>query len=519
MQSNSNELRRYLEAGLRRKRLVAVPFVICFGIAFYIALTRPPIYKSSTTILVEPQQVPENYVQSTVTGSVQDRLNTISQQILSRTRLEAIIRELNLYPELKGMSMDTIVQSMQKNIKIDLERGRERGGTAAFQISYFGTDPVVVQGVTSKLASLYIEENLRVRGTLARETKEFLEKQLQGIEQELKVREAALKEYKEKYMGELPDQLEINLRNVEQLQTQRSSLMDALRDAEGRQVLLEQQLAQMPRTGAGPGPVDLFRQLDAKRQELAALKARYTDQYPDVVRVGKEVETLERTLASLQTGEPAARTASVSVMDPAYAQIKSQADANRLTVRNLRAQLAEADAKMARLQKRLDKVPEREQQYMTLTRDYESIRRSYEEMAQRRINAEISENLENRQKSEQFRVLDPANYPWKAEEPKRIKILAFGLMVGLGLGGVLAFAAEYMDRSFRFVDDVKASFSVPVLGVVPVLTTSEELRKRKLRASALTSFSFGFMVALIVGAHLFVKGFDELVMQFVQMFM
>lgn len=524
MEQNSLQVMKYLDMVLRRKWLILIPFVvISFATVFY-AVSLPPIYRSETTILVEPPQVPENYVQSTVTGSVQDRLNTISQQILSRTRLEGVIKELHLYSErLSKSSMEAVVNVMRKNTEIKVVReSRQRGATATFKLAFCGSDPATVQRVAQKLAMLYIEENLRVRENMARGTKDFMEKQLQEIEQDLRQLEEVLREFKQRYMGELPQQLEANLRSLDQLQQQKSSVLDSLRDAEDRQVLLEQQLQETPQylTGSGTDQEDLHRQLELKGQQLIELEARYTDLYPDVVRLKREIRDLEKRIASSrQSRRGEVQPESSSVVNPAYTRIKGQVDANELNVSNLRDEIGAIDWKMKSLQRRVENTPKREQELMILTRDYETIKRSYDSMMERKINAEIAENLEIRQKSEQFRILDPANYPQKPVRPNRLKILAMGLALGLGFGGGLAFVVEFMDRSFRTVEEVKEYFEIPVLGAIPVLATTEEIRRQKIRKIAFASFSMGFILTSILGAHLFIKRLDVLMLDLVKTFM
>ena len=524
VEQNSLQVMKYLDMVLRRKWLILIPFVvISFATVFY-AVSLPPIYRSETTILVEPPQVPENYVQSTVTGSVQDRLNTISQQILSRTRLEGVIKELHLYSErLSKSSMEAVVNVMRKNTEIKVVReSRQRGATATFKLAFCGSDPATVQRVAQKLAMLYIEENLRVRENMARGTKDFMEKQLQEIEQDLRQLEEVLREFKQRYMGELPQQLEANLRSLDQLQQQKSSVLDSLRDAEDRQVLLEQQLQETPQylTGSGTDQEDLHRQLELKGQQLIELEARYTDLYPDVVRLKREIRDLEKRIASSrQSRRGEVQPESSSVVNPAYTRIKGQVDANELNVSNLRDEIGAIDWKMKSLQRRVENTPKREQELMILTRDYETIKRSYDSMMERKINAEIAENLEIRQKSEQFRILDPANYPQKPVRPNRLKILAMGLALGLGFGGGLAFVVEFMDRSFRTVEEVKEYFEIPVLGAIPVLATTEEIRRQKIRKIAFASFSMGFILTSILGAHLFIKRLDVLMLDLVKTFM
>jgi len=525
VEPESNPVLQYLDLALHKKWMIIIPFLLSAVVSIYLCATLPPIYRSETTILVEPQQVPENYVASTVTGSVQDRLNTISQQILSRTRLEKVILEFSLYPELLSqVPMEAVVNTMRRNVEIKVEErpdSRGQAAAAAFRLAYFGKDPEVVQKVTDRLAMMYIEENLRVRENLARGTKEFLEKQLQEIEQTLKGREEEIRQFKQTNMGELPEQLEANLRAMDQLQSQKTSVMVSYRDAEDRQLTLERELSQTPQylAGSGPDQSALYQQLERKRQELTALTTRYTELYPDVLRVKKEIQELEQRIAAINKSGGDIPQENAAILNPAYTRIKNQVEANRLSLNSIQEELQDIGWKMKRLQQRVENVPKREQELVSLSRDYETIKQSYDAMSARKINAEIAENLETRQKSEQFRVLDPANYPQKPVKPDRLRILGMGLALGLGLGGGLAFATEYMDRSFKRVEDIKASFSFPVLGIIPALTTREDVRKGKIRKVAMTSFSLGFAATLVLGVHLFIMKINVLASRIAGLFL
>ena len=502
MSSEPNPMLQYLDAALRRKWLLILPTLIALPLAVYLAFVLTPLYESETTILVEPQQIPENYVQSTVTGSVQDRLNIIGQQILSRTRLETVIQQFDLYPDMRRrMHMEDVIQAMRKNIRVEVIEGRggRRGGegaAAAFKLAFMHEDPSVAQQVTMNLASMYIVENLKIRENLARETRSFLDNQLQDMERQLKTLEEAMRVFKQEHMGELPQQLEANLRTMEQLQVQRTSLQTSLRDAEARQISLEQQLADTPRylLGDDTSREDLLRQLQRSRQQLASLLTRYTDQYPDVVRLRNEIRDLEERMLGEEWDRDELDEA--LPLNPLYVRIQNQLSENRTEVRGLRSSIAEINNRMQTLERRVENVPKREQELMSLTRDYETIKQSYDRLMERKISASIAESLESRQKSEQFRILDPANYPQRPVKPDRRKILAMGLVAGLGFGGGLVAFREFLDRSYRRVEDVRNALALPLLGVIPVLTTGRQMRARKRRKWAL-----GFVsVALLVGA-------------------
>jgi polysaccharide chain length determinant protein (PEP-CTERM system associated) len=549
--------------GLRRKWTIIIPFLLAAVATVYVCIALPPVYRSETTILVEPQQVPQDYVQSTVTGSVTDRLSTIGQQILSRTRLESVIRDLNLYPDMrKAYPMEDVVNKMRENVEIEVveDKNSPRRGessAAAFKLAFMGREPEVVQRVTGTLANLYIEENLKVREGLARGTKEFLDREVRDVEQELAHREEAIREFRQNYMGELPEQLETNLRTLDQLQLQKNAVLDSLRQADDRLFLIERQIEQTPMslTEMVADQDDLYTVLEAKKQALAALTSRYTELYPDVVTLKKEIAEIEARIAgnpdngdkpapeaapepaqepasdspaAAAVEQPASESAPDSAptpapaasVNPAYERLASQLQSDRLTAKSLRAELADVNARMQALQRRVENIPKREQELMSLKRDYETIKQSYDSLMERKINAAIAENLETRQKSERFRILDPANLPQRPVKPDRRKILAIGLLLGLGLGGGLAYIREQMDDTFHTLDEIKAFVAgVPILGVIPLVVPPEEIRRKRILVAASATAGAVCLAALIVGVHVYVKRIDVLVVDFVKMFL
>jgi polysaccharide chain length determinant protein (PEP-CTERM system associated) len=518
MDTESQPILQYLDIFLRRKWLIVIPSMISLLVALYVALVIPPLYQSETTILVEPQQIPEKYVQSTVTGSVQDRLNIISQQILSRTNLESVIQEFNLYPEARETQpMEEVLNAMRKNISVDVIQGGGigRGGegaAAAFKLAFSHANPEVAQQVTMKLASMYITENLKIRENLARETRSFLDKQLLDMEGQLKTLEEAIRVFKQSHTGELPEQLEANLRTIEQLQVQRSSLQESLRHAESGQISLDQQLAETPRylLGGESGNEGLLHQIESKKQELTSLMTRFTDQYPDVIRLKKEIGELEGRMVREQNGQEEESEKSSSPMNPLYLRVMSQANENLSHIRGIRNDIAQTNQKMKDLQQRVENAPKREQELMGLTRDYETIKKSYDSLMERKINASIAESLESRQKSEQFRVLDPANIPQKRAKPDRWMILGIGLLVGLGIGAGITVLLEFFNRSFRKVEDIKSALDLPLLGVIPVLVTDQEMRKGRMRGWLFSSVVLFVYLLLALTVFRYAKEFNQL---------
>ncbi|MBI2875814.1 MAG: hypothetical protein HYY20_02910, partial [Candidatus Tectomicrobia bacterium] len=470
----------YVKVAWRRKWFILLPFVlISAGVALWANL-QPDIYRSSTLILVEPQRVPADYVKPTVASSIEERLSTISQQIMSRTRLQRIIDDFHLYPAARGAKApEEIIEIMRQDIELQVK------GKNSFAISYQGQEPRMVMMVANQLASFFIEENLRVREQQAEGTREFLESQLKQLREKLMEQERAVQAYKEHYMGELPSQQDANLRMVDQLQLQLQGNQETLRGVEERKFLVERQLAgQEPynvnvlvtpgkEPGAAPkvmGPHKPTR-LEVLKSQLAVLRSTYSDKYPDVLQLQREIADEERRLAAVPLEEPLAegteggageKTEKRTVTpNPYHLQLTQQLSTLKAEIRTLHLEADRLRQQISVYRAKVETAPRREQELTILTRDYDTTRRSYQALLNKRMNAQVAENLERRQKGEQFRVLDPANFPEKPFQPNRPRLILMGVLMGLGAGLGLAFLREYLDRSLRDVDELKEYTQLP----------------------------------------------------------
>ena len=476
------QLEDVIEIILRRKWFIIIPFLLSIVGTLLALIFIPPVYKSTTLILVEPQKVPEAYVKSTITVDINDRVNTITQQVISRTRLESIIKEFDLYKDAKDkLTSDEVVDLMRGNIEVAVKGGTRN--SSSFMIAYMGNNPETVMHVTRRLASMFIEENLKVREQQAEGTTEFLDAQLQGLKTVLEDQEGQIKVYKEKFMGELPTQLEANLRTLDRFQLELQATNAALRSAEDRKILLEKQVSEInpdlivERGGGGVSAVDPRRaRLLNLQTELSQLSTVYTDKYPDIIRLKNEITELEKELQVEKTPEkgpeaPVMVRLSGGGDNPLYTILYNQLIEVSSESKNLKERQKEIAKNIAILQGRVERIPAREQQMTALVRDYENTKGNYQNLLNKKLDAQLAENLEKRQKGEQFKVIDPANLPLKPFKPDRNRIILFGLAIGLGSGGGLVLLLEYIDASFRKDEDVYAVLGLPVLVSIPKIRT------------------------------------------------
>lgn len=451
--------------------------ILCLLLAVVasVAITRklPKIYRASTLILVEPQKIPVAYVRPTVTTSIEDRLRSLQQQITSRTRLERVIRELNMFPNRTGdVPLERLVASVASHIQLEVR------GTTTFRIYYEGTDPKQVAAVANKIAELFISENTEAREREARGTSEFLEKELQDVKARLEKEEAVIAAFKREHMGELPEQRESNMRGLEALQTRLRTNSESLTRAKDRRLTLESQLAEIPSAGTDVNQVAT--QLDQARSRLQQLMTQYTEQHPEVVLQRREIARLEQALSAAppaDTNAPATGAVSLFVT-----RLRADIESVENEIAALNREQDQVRSDIARYQQRVDNAPKNEAALSTLTRDSDNMRMNYQSLLNKRVEARLAENLERERQGEQFNIVDPAVPPAAPYKPNLTQIIALGTVTGLMIGCALAFLIDLLRPRFRSEEDLAAVFGIPVLAVIPKISTEEgRKRSRKLR--------------------------------------
>src|SRR5581483_3026032 len=297
------DLREYWRLARRRCWYFFLPLFGAWLVMFSAGWLLPSVYRSGTLILVEQPTVPQQYVVSNITGDLQNRLDSISQQILSRTRLLHIIEMLNLYKKDRGrLTPDDLVERMRKDIDIELVRSPGKDELTAFNISFSASDPHTAQAVTSELTTLFISENLEVRQRQSANTTQFLGSQLEEARRRLAEQEKRVREYKDKYLGELPTQLESNIQILSGFQNQLTAEQDALGRAKQQNTYLESLLAQYRSVetsvrSADAAPMGLpaiDQELERLHAQMADLSSHYTEKHPDIRKLKEQIAKTER---------------------------------------------------------------------------------------------------------------------------------------------------------------------------------------------------------------------------------
>ena len=502
----TRSLDEYWAMARRRRWYILLPVFACWAIACAGSWLVPSTFQSDALILVEQQKVPEKYVVSNVTVSLQDRLQSMTQQILSRTRLESTINRFRLYETRQGVPLiqtGDAVEQMRKDIKIDLVEAPDRPGElTAFKIRYSAGTPQLAQQVNSELTSLFIEENLQSQQQLSESTTAFLQSQLEDARTKLEEQEAKVRAFKANHFGNLPSQMESNVQILSGLQAQLQSAQHALDGANQQKLYLEslQQQYQSVQASLGNGnstatsPDTLDKDLTDLRRQLQEARLRYTEDYPDVVQLKDKIakmETLKRDInAEITANEKPAKT--TNDVDPAAAvsvehgstspmmQIQSQLKANNLEIQNYQQRQRQIESDITAYQARLNLTPETEQELADISRGYEESKTNYNSLLEKQNDSQLATNLEQRQQGEQFRILDPPSLPTRPSAPNHLLISLAGLGLGFAAGIGLTAFLEMTGVRVRQEKDLEDAVPIKVLIGMPHLDTPGEDRTRAL---------------------------------------
>ncbi len=465
----------------------------------------PNRYSSESTILVQQQQIPERYVVPNSTSDLDQVLQAMTHAVLSRPRLLKIIADFNLYPkERRRLSSEQLVELMRTDITIGSLENPNGGQKAAdaFKITYNGADPTVVQQVTSRLTSLFINEDLQSQQQRDVTTTSFLENQLAAAQTDLDMKEQRLRDFKMANLGELPEEQQGNLQILDGLQMQLQSTNGALARAHEQHAYLQSLLGQYRNLAVATGsvspaapslnPIDAARvELSNLQNERATLLATFSPEYPDVKQVDREIAKTQALLAQLQKAvtdqtssatSPPNSSGSETTTDTAVAQLNSQLKSNDLEIANDTEQIKQEQEQISQYQHRLNLTPVREQQLTDLTSQYELAKKNYDDLYAKKTESALATDLQVDQQGEQLKLIDPPNFPSKPFSPDRLKIALGGLVGGIVLGMALAYLIEMRDASFHSEKDLRARFEFPITLGIPRFVSAREQQKRSLKS-------------------------------------
>jgi succinoglycan biosynthesis transport protein ExoP len=523
-QEMSTTVRRYLDMARRRRWWVlastcAVSAAVALG-----SLLLPNRFTSEATVLVVQQQVPERYVIPNTTYSVRQALESLTEAVLSRSRLLSMVSQFDLYPrERNRLGPEGLVQLMRNDIQIDpIQKDATQKDVNAFQISFTADNAVVAQQVTEQLTTSFINENLKLQEQQDAGTTDFLKDQLAAAEQDLKDHEERLKTFRTQNLGELPEQQSGNLQILSGLHSQLQSTMTEMNRAQEQHVYLSSLLDQyqelanagrpLPGSAGSEDPIPAAQaELERLESQRASLLAQFTPQYPDVVETNRKIEVQKRLLATLRAakahpepGQQAETSSSAaSGVSGSEAQLRSQLEANRLQIDDLSKSQKRLESQIAQYEQRINLTPVREQQLTDILRGYDMAKKHYDDLSANVSQSEMATSLAKRQQGQQFTLVDAASLPGRPSSPDRRKIILAGAAAGLGLGIALAFLVESWDHSFYDERELVQQFKVPIFVALPFLLTPAD-QSRRSRRKVLEWLGATAMVLLALAVELYV---------------
>lgn len=560
------DLKYYMRAVRDKKWFLIVPFVVILGVAATLALKLPAVYKSSGTILIESQEVPQEFIRTTVTGYVEERLQMISQVVMNRRNLLKLLEDHDPYPEArKKLTEGEMVELLRQDVRMSTIQAQTSGSgkaTIAFTVSYENKNPRNAYAVTNELVSLYIGENLRMREEKTETTYDFLEAQLDELRVEVAELEAKIATFKEQNIRSLPELMELNLGTFNRLETDISNKKKQIQTLLDRKVYLQGQLASLESSGYGgpaggalpieeeikllrsrylserssksdthPDVIKLRKQLDALEEEhgkqgtirdkaqeleqaradLTALKGKYSEKHPSVIKLQKEVDILKREYDELaQQGGSTPRVEESLPATPAVINLQVQLQQTDLEIAAERESLIGLQRQYEDYRLRIEQTPRVEQAFRMLQRDYQVAQQKYQETLAKLQAAREARGLERSQAGEKLTIVDPPVMPSEPSKPNRPAIFFLGVVLAGACGVGSVFMAEVMDKRVRSEEQLVAITKLPLLTSIPVLETRTMRTKRRKRRVMYVAAAVLLMACALLAIHVFYRPLDIL---------
>ncbi len=473
----TKSLRDYLAILRRRKWPMLLIAALVSAAGVVVAMTLPSIYRSTGMVLVEAQDIPRELVRSSTGSYAARRIDAISRNVMTRANLLKVIEKYDLYADSREKQpIEAIVGQMRKKIELKTisgdgtkASGKKATDAVAFELSFEHTDPALAQQVTDELISMFISENVQQRTRRASEASSFLEREVKRLESQLAGIEEKIAEFKQRNVGKLPELAQMNLRSIEGTRRTLDSISRELRSLEERRYYLQGQLTQTKRHAAvrsddGRMVLEKEDRLRVLRSEYESALSLYDSSHPDVRRLKREIEALER-----EQGRSSSIGAQRAPDNPAYISLQTQLRAVNSDINSLRVQRKQLQATIAGYEKKLEATPQVEREYTTLLRDRESVLKSYQETRSKLRRARLAQELEQESKGERLTVLESPQLPENPVKPNRPAIVFLGLLLSLACAIVYAAIAEALSSTINSRHDLIRAMGEPPLGVVPYI--------------------------------------------------
>jgi len=563
-------LKDYIAAFHRRRRLILLTGLSLLTVSLTLAFLWPPTYKSTATILIEEQEIPSDLVRSTITSYADQRIETIKQQVMSRTTLWKVVEQFNLYQEQRNNSpAEEVVKSFVKDIEVqvisadvvDKRTQHPTKATIAFTVAYQNRSPELAQKVANELTSLFLGENLKSRERQAQEATSFLQQEAENLARHINEIDEKIAKFKHRANGALPELAPLNQQLMNQTERELMDVDQQIRSLEERKTYLEGELATIkPNTPilsvTGERILDSTERLRALRAEYAGASANLSGDHPDMIKMKQEIEALEKEAGQLPDAEEASkrlvdaratlaadlerlgkehpdvlhaqrkiavleqevhrlravphRPANLRPENPAYINLQAQLNSATSSLEALRKTRLEVKRRLSEYATRLERSPGIEPEYLVLTRDRDTSTQKYQDIRSRLLEAKVAEGLEVQRKGERFSLIDPPSLPEKPYKPNRLAIVLLGFILAVGGGIGLGAAAESLDHSIRTPDQLVALTQHFPLAVIPFMPNEEDVSRAMLRRRVVQTAGLGAFATVLLLLHVFVIPLDVL---------
>jgi len=522
MEQETINLSDFTDIIRRRRWSFILPAGAIFLIAVLVALALSPVYKSTATILIEEQEIPSDFVITTVTSYVEQRLQSINQRIMSSTRLLGIIDRFDLYADVRDKrTTEEIVEKMREDVLLepistevmDKRTGRATMATIAFTLSYEAKEsPTTVQKVASQLTSLFLEENLKVRERQTSETSQFLREESERVKAQMDGIEAEIAAFKQAHINELPEMLQLNMQELSNIERNMERLQENLRTLKQREGYLKAELSttspKWHKSWIAEKDEDVKR-LEFLEVQLISLKTRYSDEYPDVIKTVQEIDTIKQRLD--EDGVDYSRQKDDeddSPENPAYISLSAQLGGVQSEIETINRLIANLEGNAIQYKQRIVATPAVEETYNALLSRQANTRLKYNDLLQKTMEAEVAQGLEKDQKGERFTLIDPARLPEKPFKPNRLAIVLIGIVLGIGAGVGWAALREFTDDAVHNAEALTRNTGFPVLSGIPaIITPAEAEHRQRMRKIKMIAAVAAVPLAIVI-FHFFIMDLD-----------
>ncbi|MDA7853020.1 Wzz/FepE/Etk N-terminal domain-containing protein [Porticoccaceae bacterium] len=518
MDDTEKSLLDYLDMLRRRKRYIIIAFPLLLAISTAVTFLLPPIYQSEGVILIESQEIPQDLVRSTVTSYAEQQIQVIKQRILTTSRILETVDKYKVYQDERDTStISLLVDKFRSSVNVEMInanvidpiRGRPQRASIAFKVSFLDESPDIAQKVANELVTMFLDENVKTRTSKAADTVSFLSDEADKMQKTVQALEEKIADFKLEFGDSLPELLQFNLSMISNLEEKiRAHQSEAIRLNDQIHYLSLELASMDPYVASNDGVTTLSSQvrLAQLQSELNSLENKYSDSHPDIKRLNREIEGLQKEVAADSLFQPEQDMSEIS--NPLYRQIKIKIDVTEKELARTNLERQKMQGEVLEYHERVSRTHEVQRSYDDMTRDYENTKRKYQELRAKQFEADVAQNLESENKAESFTLIEPPLRPTESVKPNRPKLLMMGLFLSGAISVGLVLLAEMLDPAVRSIKDFTRITGAEPLALIPLMLSDEDYKKKSRSRKRLILFAGLIIVAMLFIVHYFVISLD-----------